>query len=124
VFPQGHHCVVVKLTCHRYLALGERGRTDAPSLELGAPWSDDDVRSAISALNRSTSDISKQTETLKRQQEALSRLSKSTGDGIEDRAAVNSKRLREADRERTQAAQNARLPRSATLGISAYRKAD
>jgi predicted phage gp36 major capsid-like protein len=56
--------------------------------------SDQEIKVAIEELNRSTQAISRHTETLKHQQEALDRLVEAGRQNNEDRAALEEKQAR------------------------------
>ncbi|VUC21980.1 unnamed protein product [Clonostachys rosea] len=58
--------------------------------------SEDDIRAAIDELNRSTEAISKQTETLRQQQDAFSRLIKKASDSSARRETFEAERQRKA----------------------------
>ncbi len=68
------------MTLRRYTALEKSGRveilSDPAKLEDALPFSDREIREAIESLNRSTESISKQTELMRQQQDALGRLVK------------------------------------------------
>ncbi|KAK7427177.1 hypothetical protein QQZ08_006290 [Neonectria magnoliae] len=87
-----------------YTALDRSGQVDllADAHDLGEVQAvnEDDIRAAIEELNRSTATISKQTETLRQQQDALSRLVKKRGESEAQRRDLESTRLRESESQR------------------------
>ncbi|KAF5965034.1 hypothetical protein FCOIX_13147 [Fusarium coicis] len=80
-----------------YTALDKSGQVDrlADLHDLGEVQavSEDDVRAAIEELNRSTATISKQTETLKQQRDALARLVKKRDEAETQRRDLEEARL-------------------------------
>ncbi|CAM1505097.1 Fc.00g107340.m01.CDS01 [Cosmosporella sp. VM-42] len=87
-----------------YTALDRSGQVDklADMHDLGEVQAvnEDEIRTAIEELNRSTASISKQTETLRQQQDALSRLLKKSGEAEAQRRDLESTRQRKSDTER------------------------
>lgn len=83
----------------RYLALERNGRAEhlAASADLSSvqPVSDQEITDAIQELNRSTDAVTKQTETLRQQQNALSRLITAGGKTGDARSDLEAKRLYE-----------------------------
>lgn len=88
----------------RYTALDRSGQVDvlADAHDLGEVQAvnEEDIRTAIEELNRSTATISKQTETLRQQQDALSRLVKKRGENEAQRRDLESTRLRQSESQR------------------------
>jgi hypothetical protein len=82
----------------RYAALDANGQVDRLAslhdLAEVQPISEDDVRAAIEDLQRSTATIAKQTNTLRRQQDALSRLVKKSKEGNARRRELDQARRR------------------------------
>ncbi|RYC93975.1 hypothetical protein BFJ63_vAg3272 [Fusarium oxysporum f. sp. narcissi] len=80
-----------------YTALDKRGQVDrlADLHDLGEVQAvnEDDIRAAIEELNRSTATISKQTETLKQQRDALARLVKKRDEAESQRRDLEEARL-------------------------------
>ncbi|KAF9769723.1 hypothetical protein IL306_012814 [Fusarium sp. DS 682] len=80
-----------------YTALDKSGQVDrlADLYDLGEVQAvnEDDVRAAIEELNRSTATISKQTETLKQQRDALARLVKKRDEAESQRRDLEEARL-------------------------------
>ncbi|KPM35352.1 hypothetical protein AK830_g11226 [Neonectria ditissima] len=99
-----------------YTALDRSGQVDllADAHDLGEVQavSEDDIRAAIEELNRSTATISKQTETLRQQQDALSRLVKKRGENEAQRRDLESTRLRESESQRKKLAAEVTYPDS------------
>lgn len=87
-----------------YTALDRSGQVDvlADAHDLGEVQAvnEEDIRTAIEELNRSTATISKQTETLRQQQDALSRLVKKRGENEAQRRDLESTRLRQSESQR------------------------
>ncbi|KAF7556841.1 hypothetical protein G7Z17_g1178 [Cylindrodendrum hubeiense] len=87
-----------------YTALDRSGRVDvlADAHDLGEVQAvnEEDIRTAIEELNRSTATISKQTETLRQQQDALSRLVKKRGETEAQRRDLESTRIRKSESQR------------------------
>lgn len=81
----------------RYTELDKSGQVDrlADLHDLGEVQAvnEDDVRAAIEELNRSTATISKQTETLKQQRDALARLVKKRDEAETQRRDLEEARL-------------------------------
>lgn len=81
----------------RYTALDKSGQVDrlADLYDLGEVQAvnEDDIRAAIDELNRSTATISKQTEALRQQQDALSRLVKKRDEAESQRRDWEDSRL-------------------------------
>jgi hypothetical protein len=96
----------------RYTALDRTGQVDklADAYDLGEVQAvnEDDIRAAIEELNRSTATISKQTETLRQQQDALSRLVKKRGENEAQRRDLEATRLRKSESERKRLAAQVR----------------
>ncbi|KAK3984196.1 hypothetical protein QBC44DRAFT_22401 [Cladorrhinum sp. PSN332] len=88
----------------QYVALEQSGITEklASSADLTTTQalSDHDIRDAIDQLNRSTQAITKQTETLKQQQEALDRLVSGDRRARQERALFESEQKRKWDSRR------------------------
>lgn len=88
----------------RYTALDKSGQVDklADLHDLGEVQAvnEDEIRTAIEELNRSTASIVKQTETLRQQQDALSRLVKKSSEGQAQRQELEETRLRKVELER------------------------
>lgn len=88
----------------RYTALDRTGQVDklADAYDLGEVWAvnEEDIKVAIEELNRSTATISEQTETLRQQQDALSRLVKKRGENEVQRRELEATRLRKSESER------------------------
>lgn len=88
----------------RYTALDKSGQVDklADLHDLGEVQAvnEDEIRTAIEELNRSTASIVKQTETLRQQQDALSRLVKKGIEGQAQRQDLEATRQRRAELER------------------------
>ena len=86
-----------RLTFDRYTALDKTGQVDrlADLYDLGEVQAvnEDDIRAAIDELNRSTATISKQTEALRQQQDALSRLVKKRDEAESQRRDWEDSRL-------------------------------
>ena len=61
---------------------------------------EDEIRTAIEELNRSTASISKQTETLRQQQDALSRLVRKSGEAGALRRDLELARQRKSETDR------------------------
>ncbi|KAF4968411.1 hypothetical protein FSARC_4208 [Fusarium sarcochroum] len=80
-----------------YTALDKSGQVDhlADLHDLGEVQAvnEDDIRAAIEELNRSTATISKQTETLRQQQDALARLVKKRDEADNQRRHLEERRL-------------------------------
>lgn len=85
----------------RYLLIERNGKADdlAASTDLSTAQglTDQDLKYAIEELSRSTDAITKQTETLRQQQDALSRLLTSTGKSVNARSDLDAKRLYQWD---------------------------
>lgn len=83
----------------RYLAIERNGKAEslAASADLSSvqAFSDQEILDAIQDLNRSTDAINKQTETLRQQQSALSRLITASGKTSDARSNLEAKRLYE-----------------------------
>lgn len=83
----------------RYLALEQSGKAEslAASADLSRvqPSSDQEILDAIQELDRSTDAINKQTETLRQQQNAVSRLITASGKTGDARSDLEAKRLYE-----------------------------
>ncbi|GAB1319962.1 HAUS augmin-like complex subunit 3 N-terminal domain-containing protein [Madurella fahalii] len=92
----------------QYAALEELGLAEklAMSSDLTAArvLSDQEVKEAIEELNRSTQAITRQTDTLKQQQEALHRLVKGAHQGSEERAALEAGQTRKWEAQRSELA--------------------
>lgn len=73
---------------------------DAHDLGEVQAVNEEDIRTAIEELNRSTATISKQTETLRQQQDALSRLVKKRAENEAQRRDLESTRLRQSESQR------------------------
>ncbi|KXX76079.1 hypothetical protein MMYC01_204165 [Madurella mycetomatis] len=95
----------------QYAALEESGLADklAMSSDLTAArvLSNQDVKDAIEELNRSTQAITRQTDTLKQQQEALHRLVKGGHQGSEERAVLETGQTRKWEAQRSELASKA-----------------
>ncbi|KAI7778519.1 hypothetical protein LA080_002027 [Diaporthe eres] len=91
--------LLTKNELNSYLALERNGRAEnlAASADLSSvqPVSDQETLDAIQELNRSTDAINKQTETLRQQQNALSRLIATGGETGDARSDLEAKRLYE-----------------------------
>lgn len=61
---------------------------------------EEEIRKAIEELNRSTASITKQTETLRQQQDAMSRLVKKTNESQAQRRELEESRQRKSESER------------------------
>lgn len=90
--------------CTRYTALDKSGEVDRLAAlhdlaEIPAV-TEDEIRGAIEELKRSTDAISKQTETLRQQQDALSRLVKKTAESDARRQEFEHARQRRSESER------------------------
>lgn len=83
----------------RYLALEQNGKAEslAASRDMSRvqALSDQEIIDAIQELNRSTDAINKQTETLRQQQNAVSRLITASGKTGDARSDLEAKRLYE-----------------------------
>lgn len=92
------------LTLCRYATLERSGKADqlAASLEAanGQPLHDEELRTAIQELNRSTDAINRQTETLRHQQDALARLVKNESKAGQARAALDARHLQALELDR------------------------
>ncbi|KAH8902489.1 hypothetical protein BR93DRAFT_887190 [Coniochaeta sp. PMI_546] len=79
----------------QYSALEKSGRANQLDASIdvasGQIFHDEEIRTAIQELNRATDAISKQTETLRHQQDALARLIKSESKDTRDRASLDLK---------------------------------
>ncbi|KAJ9134383.1 Vacuolar H+/Ca2+ exchanger [Coniochaeta hoffmannii] len=77
----------------QYSTLEKSGRADQLGASLdaanGQSFRDEDIKSAIEELNRSTATINKQTETLRHQQDALARLIKNESKDAQARAVLD-----------------------------------
>lgn len=89
----------------RYAALGKSGVAEklAMSSDLTAAraLSDQEIKDAIDELNRSTQAITRHTEALKQQQEALGRLVDSGRESNKERVAIQEGRARKWEAERS-----------------------
>jgi seryl-tRNA synthetase len=81
----------------RYLALERNGKAESlaasADLSIVQPLTDQELIDAIQELNRSTDAINKQTETLRQQQNAVSRLITASSKSGDARSSIEAKRL-------------------------------
>lgn len=96
----------ISLTNHelRYLAIERNGKADelaaSANLSTTLALTDQELKDAIDELARSTEVINKQTETLRQQQDALSRLLTTSGKSRGARSDLEAKRLHKWDTDR------------------------
>ncbi|KAH7170075.1 hypothetical protein EDB81DRAFT_876124 [Dactylonectria macrodidyma] len=87
-----------------YTALDRSGQVDvlADAHDLGEVQAvnEEDIKAAIEELNRSTATITKQTETLRQQQDALARLVRKRAESEAQRRDLESTRLRSSESQR------------------------
>ena len=88
----------------RYTALDRSGQVDvlADAHDLGEVQAvnEEDIKAAIEELSRSTATITKQTETLRQQQDALARLVRKRAESEAQRRDLESTRLRSSESQR------------------------
>lgn len=88
----------------RYAALEEAGLAErlamSSDLTTARVLSDQEIKEAIEELNRSTNAITRHTETLKQQQDALHRLLHADRQSADERAAIDAGRARKWEAQR------------------------